>query len=144
MLSRVQLNIILTHFCLARKLPLPGRWGGARNRPLESAEKIAKAGDEGLVDIEREEVKRKGSDEYDEPPAKRMRVGEEVSMRTGGEDRFSKLVYRHYYCTFFGKVWEATFAIGKYTCMQGWLTHLLYSDDMTNKTIREFWKRCGR
>ena len=91
MLSRVQLNIILTHFCLARKLPLPGRWGGARNRPLESAEKIAKAGDEGLVEIEREEVKRKGSDEYDEPPAKKMRVGEEVSMRTGGEDRFSKL-----------------------------------------------------
>ena len=70
MLSRVQLNIILTHFCLARKLPLPGRWGGARNRPLESAEKIAKAEDEGLVEIEREEVKRKGSDEYDEPPAK--------------------------------------------------------------------------
>jgi hypothetical protein len=39
--------------------------------------------------------------------------------------------------TFFGEVWEATFAIGKYTCMQGWFTHLLYSDDMTNKTIKD-------
>ena len=26
----LQLNIILTHFCLARKLPLPGRWGVKR------------------------------------------------------------------------------------------------------------------
>ena len=90
MLSRVQLNIILTHFCLARKLPLPGRWGGARNRPLDSAEKIAKAADEGPVEIEREEIKRKGTDEDDEPPAKKKRV-EEGSMIYEREKRFSKV-----------------------------------------------------
>jgi len=40
---RLQLNIILTHFCLSRDIKLPGRWGGERNRPLESARKIADA-----------------------------------------------------------------------------------------------------
>jgi len=40
---RLQLNIILTHFCLSRDIKLPGRWGGERNRPLESAKKIADA-----------------------------------------------------------------------------------------------------
>ena len=76
---RLQLNIILTHFCLARKLSLPGRWGGARNRPLESAEMIAKAADGGPVEIVREEDdegKRKGTG-GEEPPAKKRRVGEE-------------------------------------------------------------------
>merc|ERR1719427_790748 len=75
---RLQLNIILTHFCLARKLPLPGRWGGARNRPLESAEMIAKAADGGPVEIVREdddEGKRKGTG-GEEPPAKKRRLGE--------------------------------------------------------------------
>jgi len=94
---RLQLNIILTHFCLARKLPLPGRWGGARNRPMESAEKIAEAADEGLVEIEREEVKRKGRDEDDEPPTKKPRVEEEGSMRGRGDERFSKVVERRNY-----------------------------------------------
>jgi len=40
---RLQLNIILTHFCLSRDIKLPGRWGGERNRPLESARRIADA-----------------------------------------------------------------------------------------------------
>jgi len=40
---RLQLNIILTHFCLSRDIKLPGRWGGERNRPLESAKRIADA-----------------------------------------------------------------------------------------------------
>jgi hypothetical protein len=26
------------------------------------------------------------------------------------------------------QVWEATFAIGKYACMQGWNTHLLFPE----------------
>ena len=43
---RLQLNIILTHFCLSRDLELPGRWGGEANRPLESAKMIAKAATE--------------------------------------------------------------------------------------------------
>ena len=72
---RLQLNIILTHFCLSRKLTLPGRWGGARNRPLESAEMIAKAADEGPVEIVKEDGgKRKGREEDEEPPAKKVRV----------------------------------------------------------------------
>jgi len=80
---RLQLNIILTHFCLARKLPLPGRWGGPRNRPLESAEKIAKAADEGPVEIVKDEGgKRKGREEDDEPPTKRIKVRE---SRVGDE-----------------------------------------------------------
>merc|ERR1719318_715412 len=83
---RLQLNIILTHFCLARKLPLPGRWGGERNRPLESAEKIAQAADEGLVEIEREEGKRKGRGEDEEPPAKKTRVDEGLIRKGRGED----------------------------------------------------------
>jgi len=74
---RLQLNIILTHFCLARKLPLPGRWGGARNRPLESAEKIAKAADEGPVEIVKDDGgKRKDREEHDEPPSKKLKVRE--------------------------------------------------------------------
>jgi len=40
---RLQLNIILTHVCLSRDIKLPGRWGGERNRPLESARRIANA-----------------------------------------------------------------------------------------------------
>ena len=43
---RLQLNIILTHFCLSRDLELPGRWGGEANRPLESAKRIAEAATE--------------------------------------------------------------------------------------------------
>merc|ERR1711894_150571 len=55
---RLQTNILLTHYCLSRDLPLPGRWGAAfvrlfalnpdclrldevRNRPLEAARRIA-------------------------------------------------------------------------------------------------------
>ena len=76
---RLQLNIILTHFCLARKIPLPGRWGGARNRPLESAEMIAKAADEGPVEIVKEDgVKRKNRDNDDEPPTKKVKVGDTI------------------------------------------------------------------
>ena len=73
---RLQLNIILTHYCLARKLALPGRWGGARNRPLESAEMIAKAADVGVVEIVRDvdEVGKRKWAEEDEPPAKKMRM----------------------------------------------------------------------
>ena len=82
---RLQLNIILTHFCLARKLSLPGRWGGARNRPLESAEMIAKAADEGPVEIVRdEEGKRKGRDDDFEPPSKKFKVEERSIRNVGG------------------------------------------------------------
>jgi len=49
---RMQLNIILTHLCLSRDIPLPGRWGGDRNTPLESAQKFAKAADAGPVSFE--------------------------------------------------------------------------------------------
>ena len=55
---------------------------------LESAEKIAKAADDGPVEIEREDMKREGRDEDDEAPAKKIRVGEDGSMRNGGEDMF--------------------------------------------------------
>jgi len=76
---RLQLNIILTHFCLARKIPLPGRWGGERNRPLESAEMIAKAADEGPVEIVKEDgVKRKNRDNDEEPPTKKVKVGDNI------------------------------------------------------------------
>jgi len=86
---RLQLNIILTHFCLSRKLALPGRWGGSRNRPLESAEMIAKAADEGPVEIVKDEGgKRKGREEDEEPPAKKVRV--ERSHGKGGDDRYSR------------------------------------------------------
>merc|ERR1712080_444790 len=51
---RMQLNIILTHLCLARDLPLPNRWGGDRNTPLESAKKFAKAADAGPVSFVRD------------------------------------------------------------------------------------------
>lgn len=75
---RLQLNIILTHFCLSRNLPLPGRSSGTRNKALESATKIAKvADDEDFMEIVKEEVgKRKCSDEIDplEPPAKKVRT----------------------------------------------------------------------
>jgi hypothetical protein len=40
------------------------------------------------VAIEREELKRKGSDEDDEPPPKKFRVGEEGSMRNEGEHMY--------------------------------------------------------
>jgi len=92
---RLQLNIILTHFCLARRLPLPGRWGGARNRPLESAEKIAQAADEGPVEIEREEGKRKGRDEDEEPPAKKTRV-DDGAMKNRGVDNIGKFGERRH------------------------------------------------
>jgi len=84
---RLQLNIILTHFCLARKLTLPGRWGGSRNRPLESAEMIAKAADEGPVEIVKEDrEKRKGREEDDEPPSKKVRVEEsQVHVKVRGD-----------------------------------------------------------
>merc|ERR1719348_1615383 len=79
---RLQLNIILTHFCLARKIPLPGRWGGARNRPLESAEMIAKAADEGPVEIVKDDgVKRKNRNNEEEPPAKKVRLGDSAVGR---------------------------------------------------------------
>jgi len=86
---RLQLNIILTHFCLARKLPLPGRWGGARNRPLESAEMIAKAADVGVVEIVRvedEAGKRKVREEEEPPATKKMRMDDkrERMKETGG------------------------------------------------------------
>ena len=50
-------------------------------------------------------------------------------------------MYRHYYCTFFGKVWEATFAIGKYTCMQGWLTHLLFPETLPTQQHKNLSKQ---
>ena len=88
---RLQLNIILTHFCLSRKLPLPGRWGGSRNRPLESAERIAKAADEGPVEIVKEDGQKRKGREDDEPPAKKYRV-EESNVR----DRDDNIKYsRH-------------------------------------------------
>merc|ERR1719193_2618843 len=64
---RLQLNIILTHFCLSRDIKLPGRWGGERNRPLESAKRIA---DAAMSDLK----------EHKEGPAtKRRRVEENNS-----------------------------------------------------------------
>merc|ERR1711936_377140 len=63
-------------------------WGGARNRPLESAEMIAKAADEGPVEIVKEDGgKRKGREEDEEPPAKKVRV--ERSYGKGGSDKYS-------------------------------------------------------
>ena len=79
---RLQLNIILTHFCLSRDIKLPGRliknlfrhfvnfyprWGGERNRPLESAKKIADA-----ATADEKEHK-------DGPATKRRRVQQETS-----------------------------------------------------------------
>ena len=63
---RLQLNFILTHFCLSWDIKLPNRWGGERNRPLQSAIEIAKA-----ADGEPEEFV--GDDE---PERKRQRRGE--------------------------------------------------------------------
>jgi len=77
---RLQLNIILTHFCLSRDIKLPGRWGGERNRPLESAKKIADA-----ATADEKEHK-------DGPATKRRRVQEtsldfhHEEVATNGED----------------------------------------------------------
>merc|ERR1712126_208438 len=50
-----------------------------RNRPLESAEMIAKAADEGPVEIVKEDgVKRKNRDNDDEPPTKKVKVGDTI------------------------------------------------------------------
>jgi hypothetical protein len=42
---RMQLNIILTHLCVSRDLPLPNHNEGTRNIPLESVKVIAEAAD---------------------------------------------------------------------------------------------------
>ena len=59
---RLQLNIILTHFCLSRDIKLPNRWGGEQNRPLESAMRMAAA----AVEV--------GGGEEVGPPRKRQRL----------------------------------------------------------------------
>ena len=64
---RLQLNIILTHFCLSRDLELPGRWGGEANRPLESAKRIAEAAtEERMEDGEGPASKRRRVEECEE------------------------------------------------------------------------------
>jgi len=69
---RLQLNIILTHFCLSRDIKLPGRWGGERNRPLESARRIA---DAAMSDLK----------EHKEGPATKRRRVEETN--SGDEEQ---------------------------------------------------------
>merc|ERR1711909_150646 len=50
---------------------------GARNRPLESAEIIAKAADDGPVEIVKDDGgKRKDREEDDEPPTKKIKLRE--------------------------------------------------------------------
>ena len=100
---RLQLNIILTHFCLSRNLKLPGRWGGKRNRPLESAKRIAEAARPLSVSkeappskrqkVEEEFLKRpREEEEEDSKPSKRMRT-DDVKSNTG-DDCFDVVVVK--------------------------------------------------
>ena len=45
---RFQLNIILTHYCLSRKIPLPGR---DKSKLVKAAIKVAEAANEGPVEF---------------------------------------------------------------------------------------------
>merc|ERR1719180_538373 len=69
---RLQLDIILTHFWLSRDIKVPGRWGGERNRPLESARRIA---DAAISDLK----------EHKEGPATKRRRVEETN--SGDEEQ---------------------------------------------------------
>jgi hypothetical protein len=78
---RLQLNIVLTHYCLSREVKLPGRWGGQQNRPLESARRIADA----AVAVV--------GDHKQGPPAKRLRLeGEPQAGERVKEERHVVLV----------------------------------------------------
>ena len=100
---RLQLNIILTHFCLSRDLELPGRWTGTQNRPLESAKRIAEAAGSVSVDeegplskrqrVEEEFIKRQREDEDDTKERKRLRIDEGYS-RSLERGRFDVVVDR--------------------------------------------------
>lgn len=67
---RLQLNLLLTHFCLSRDIDLPNTIGESDerpNRPLESARKIANQAV--VADVERDRVESNN----EAPPRKRMR-----------------------------------------------------------------------
>jgi len=72
---RLQLNIILTHFCMSRDLKLPGRWGGARNRPLETVQNFAKVAEVGPVRVVADSGSRKRK-KYEIEDSKKRRNNE--------------------------------------------------------------------
>jgi len=89
---RLQLNIILTHFCLSRDIKLPGRWGGERNRPLESARRIADAAISDLREhkegpaTKRRRVEKISSDEDEEQVEENQETEDDVGNGRTAED----------------------------------------------------------
>jgi len=83
---RLQLNIVLTHFCLSRKLPLPDTSGGIRNSPLESVMRIAEAADRGTEkDLDNEDE----VDKEEQPATKKLKIHEEVRQTSDPNDNVS-------------------------------------------------------
>jgi len=82
---RLQLNIILTHFCLSRKLPLPDTRSGARNSPLESVIRIAEAADKGS-EKDRDGEKKENEEE---PAAKKIKIQKEDEQDPDQNDNLS-------------------------------------------------------
>jgi len=73
---RMQTNIILTHFCLSRKIPLPGR---DKSNFVQAAKKIADKAKEGPVDFVKKkdfnvDAKRKISLDTTEPTSKKLKI----------------------------------------------------------------------
>jgi len=82
---RFQLNTVLTHFCLSRKIPLPDTSGGIRNSSLESAIMIAE-----VADREKEEDNdNEDEEDQDKPATKKLKIQNEIEQTADSNDNVS-------------------------------------------------------